>query len=260
MRSFFFGSGAHTLSFGLDFKDLKERLDFGDGSLSTPLRYLPLQLAWSGQWTEGRSRSSLNLQWTQAFRNLLQRDVECPGNVGPVDQFACKRQGGDGGFAHLRADLRHQQPAAFNWPGQWALRLQGQLASQPLVSAEQFAAGGADTVRGYLEAEASGDRGLQGSVEWRGPNLLSPSAGEGFAWQDLSLLAFYDLARVWILEPAVGQTPRRTLYGGGLGLRLRAAAGRQVFTGEADIAWPGKRTPATPDHDPRLHLRLRTQF
>lgn len=259
-RGFLFGRGVHSVTLGVDFKDLKERLEFGDDALSTPLRYLPLQAAWNGQWADGRSRTSLNLQWTQAFRNVLQRDVACPGNVGPVDQFACKRQGGDGGFAHLRADLRHQRPAAYGLPGQWALRLQGQLASQPLVSAEQFAVGGAETLRGYLEAEASGDRGLQGSLEWRGPNLLSPPAEEGFTWQELSLLAFYDVARVWILEPSVGQLPRRTLYGGGLGLRVRAGAGRHIFTGEADIAWPGKRTPAAPDHDPRLHLRLRAQF
>jgi len=259
-RLFFLDSSVHTVTFGLDLKDLKERLEFGSDALSTPLRYLPLQAAWNGQWAEGRSRTSLNLQWTQAFRNLLQRDVSCPGDVGPVDQFACKRQGGDGGFAHLRADLRHQRPAAFGWPGQWSLRLQGQLASQPLVSAEQFSAGGADTVRGYLEAEASGDRGLQASLEWRGPSLWSGSPGEGLMLQDLSVLAFYDVARVWILEPSVGQLPRRTLHGGGLGLRVRAGSGRHLFIGEADLAWPGKRTPTSLDHDPRLHLRLRTQF
>lgn len=259
-RSAALGGGTHTVSLGLDFKDLKERLEFGDDSLSTPLRYLPLQLGWTGQWAEGRSQTSLNLSWTTAFRGILQRDVMCPGDVGAVDQFACKRQGGDGSFTHLRADWRHQRPAAFGWPGQWALRVQGQLGSQPLVSAEQFAVGGAETVRGYFEAEASGDRGLQGGLEWRGPNLLTPQQGPGLAWQALSVLAFYDVARVWLLQPAVGQLARQSLYGAGLGLRLRATRGSTALTGEADLAWPGKRTPATPDHDPRLHLRLRAQF
>jgi hemolysin activation/secretion protein len=255
-RGFAFGRSAHTLALGLDFKDLKERLQFGDDSLSTPLRYLPLHLSWTGQWAEGRSQSSLNLQWTTALRSVLQRNVDCPGDVGPVDQFACKRQGGDGGFTHLRADLRHQRPAAFGWPGQWSLRLQGQLGSQALVSAEQFAVGGAETVRGYLEAEASGDRGLQGSAEWRSPDLLG-SFGSSSGVQDLSVLAFLDAARVWIIDAAVGQLSRRSLFGAGLGLRVRATAG---LSGEADLAWPGKRTASTPDHDPRLHLRLRAQF
>lgn len=257
VRAFGFGSSSHTMSLGADFKDLKERLSFGDDSLSTPLRYLPFQLAYTGTWPEGRTLSTLNLQWTTAFRTLLQRDVECPGSIGPVDQFACKRAGGDGGFTHLRADLRHQRPMPFEWPGQLSLRLQGQLGSQPLVSAEQLAVGGADTVRGYLEAEASGDRGLQGSVEWRSPGLLTRETAQRFWLEDLSVLAFLDVARVWVLQPSVGQASRVSLYGGGLGLRLRAAPG---LSAEADLAFPGKRTVNTPDHDPRLHLALRAQF
>ncbi|MBT9487473.1 MAG: ShlB/FhaC/HecB family hemolysin secretion/activation protein [Rubrivivax sp.] len=257
LRSFGWGASSHSLSFGADFKDLKERLTFGDDSLSTPLRYLPFQLAYTGTWPEGRTLSTLNLQWTTAFRSLLQRDVECPGSIGPVDQFACKRAGGDGGFTHLRAELRHQRPMPFALPGQLALRLQGQGGSQPLVSAEQLAVGGADTVRGYLEAEASGDRGLQGSLEWRSPGLLSRETAERLGLEDLSLLAFVDVARVWVLQPSVGQAPRVSLYGGGLGLRLRAAPG---LSAEADIAFPSKRTTSTPDHDPRLHLALRAQF
>lgn len=256
-RSLALPRSSHLLSFGADVKDLKERLSFGADSLSTPLRYLPWQLAWQASWPEGRVWTSLNLQWTWALRSVLQRDVECPGTVGPVDQFACKRQGGDGGFSHLRADLRQQRPMPFELPGQLALRLQGQLGSQPLVSAEQFAVGGADTVRGYLEAQASGDRGLQGSAEWLGPDLLALPAGEGPRLQSLSLLAFLDIARVWILQPGVGQAARVSLFGAGLGLRLRAAPG---LGAEADLAWPGKRTSHAPGHDPRLHLKLRAQF
>ena len=178
------------------------------------------------------------------------------GEIGPVDQFACKRQGGDGGFSHLRADLRHQGPAPWDLPGTWAWRLQGQLGSQALVSAEQFAIGGAESVRGYLEASSSGDRGLQGSLEWRSPNLLPPAA-QGDWLQELSLLGFVDVARVWILEPSVGQFARASLAGGGLGLRLRAAP---QLSAEADLALPAHRTASVPDLDARLHLRLRAQF
>jgi hemolysin activation/secretion protein len=254
-RGFQIGRGSHSVSFGADFKDLKERLSFGEDSISTPLRYLPLQAAWQAVWPVGRELTTLSMTWTTALRRILQRDIECPGEIGPVDQFACKRQGGDGGFTHLRADLRHQRPAPFEWPGQWAFRVQGQLGSQPLVSAEQFAVGGAETLRGYYEAEASGDRGLQGSAEWRSPSLLG--GGEGAWLQDLSLLGFFDIARIWVLEPSVGQAGRVSLYGGGFGLRVRAQPG---LNAEADLAWPGRRTTNTPDRDPRLHVRLRAQF
>lgn len=259
--AFAYGGGYHSISLGADFKDLKERLQFGDDSLSTPLRYLPLQVAWTGTWPEARRLTTLNAQWTMAFRGLLSRDVECPGDVGPVDQFACKRQGGDGGFNHLRLDLRHQRPAPWDGWGRWSLRLQAQLASQPLVSAEQFAVGGADTVRGYLQAEASGDRGLQGSAEWEGPSLLSAPGGDvdgAAGWlRALSLVGFVDVARIWVEAPSVGQQPRRSLIGAGVGLRLRAAAG---LSAEADLAWPGKAAVATEAGDPRLHLRMQAQF
>lgn len=257
VHAFALGNSSHSLSLGADYKDLKERLEFGDGSLSTPLRYLPLQLAWNASFPDGRTLSSASLQWTSAFRSLLQRDVDCPGNVGPVDQFACKRQGGDGGFTYVRADLRHQRPMPFDVPGQLSLRLQGQLGSQPLVSAEQFAIGGVETVRGYLEAEASGDRGLQGSVEWHSPRLGSAGQG-GPSWlQALNLLAFFDVARVWILQASVGQAARVSLAGAGLGVRLQASHG---LSAEADLAFPAKRSVNTPDHEPRLHVKLRAAF
>ncbi|MEA2120620.1 ShlB/FhaC/HecB family hemolysin secretion/activation protein, partial [Halovibrio sp. HP20-50] len=67
------------------------------------------------------------------------------GSFGSADQFACKRRGADGGFTTLRADWRATRRIG---PAELALRVGGQLASQPLVSAEQFAVGGADTVRG----------------------------------------------------------------------------------------------------------------
>ncbi|NJN00296.1 MAG: hypothetical protein HC793_01045, partial [Aquincola sp.] len=74
---------------------------FGTDVIRTPLRYLPFQFAYNGNWFgEGRS-TSLNATLAVAARSILQRDIDCPGNVGPVDQFACKRRGADGGFAWL---------------------------------------------------------------------------------------------------------------------------------------------------------------
>jgi hemolysin activation/secretion protein len=256
-RSFALPASSHSFGVGFDFKDLQERLTFGADSLSTPLRYLPLQANYAGAWPQGRTLTTVSMQWTTALRTILQREVDCPGSIGPVDQFACKREGGDGSFSHLRADLRHQRPMFGAWPGRLALRLQGQLASQPLVSAEQFAVGGADTVRGYLEAEATGDRGLQGSAEWRSPGLWTAGEGAALTVEDLSVSAFVDIARIWLLQPSVGQQPRTSLYGLGFGLRVQARPG---LSAQADVAWPRKRTAGTTVLDPRLHFKLSAQF
>jgi hemolysin activation/secretion protein len=260
----------HQLSFGVDYKDLRERTVAGTDELSTPLRYLPFQLAYTGNWAEGRALTTFTSSWTFAIRSILQRDIDCPGTIGPVDQFACKREGGDGSFGYWRADLRHTRPLADlaglaglaglgGLPGSVALRLGWQLAGQPLVPAEQFIAGGADTVRGYLEAEGSGDEGVLGAVEWRSANLW-PAFSEGAAAariDDLSLLAFVDAARLRIREPSVGQDARFTLAGTGFGLRLRAL---KQLTADVDLAWPLRSTAESPSGEPRLHVRFSAAF
>ncbi len=58
-------------------------------------------------------------------------------------------------------------PGGFQAYGQ----VQGQLSGEPLVDSEQFAGGGLDTVRGYLESEVLGDNALIGSFELRSPSL-----------------------------------------------------------------------------------------
>jgi hemolysin activation/secretion protein len=140
-----------------------------------------------------------------------------------------------------------------------ALRLGWQLAGQPLVPAEQFIAGGADTVRGYLEAEGSGDEGVLGAVEWRSANLWpAPTEGSAAARiDDLSLLAFVDAARLRIREPSVGQAARFTLAGTGFGLRVRAL---KQLTADVDLAWPLRSTAESPSGEPRLHVRFSAAF
>ena len=271
----FFGSdasaGYHSLTFGADYKDLKERVNFGTGSLSTPLRYLPLQLAYSGQWQGDGASTQLSATFVGAMRRVLQRKVDCPGTIGPVDQFACKRQGADGGFATLRLDGRHTEP--WWWGTSLALRLAGQVATQQLVSSEQFSIGGAESVRGYLEGAASGDYGALASLEWRSANLVpgfkrlfsdDPAAGATGAagapsglLNEVVLLSFVDAARAYTIDPAVGQAGRVPLLSAGVGLRV---GGRGGLSAGVEVAWPHRRTARQADDDPRVHARVGLKF
>ena len=272
----------HSISLGLDYKDMKEDTRSGSNVISTPLRYLPFQFGYNGSVDHGARRQTLvSLQLAVAFRPILQRDVDCPG--GTADQFACKRQGGDGGFATLRTDLRHSVPLGSASAGSLNLRLGGQMATGPVPSGEQYTIGGAETVRGYHEAEGAGDRGLLGSVEWRSADLgarisrwFADDAGSGAgistvdstsnsnsnsaaaAWVSQSYaLAFVDVARAYIFDPATGQAPHTSLAGAGFGLRVKV---RKSVSGEFDLAWPLKATTATPDRSPRAHVRLAVDF
>jgi hemolysin activation/secretion protein len=257
LHSFYRGDSSHSVGLGADYKDLDQRTDQGDeNAVTNPLRYLPLQATYSGSWPQDAGLLTLNTSFVFGLRGLFLRSVDCTqgGNVGRIDQFHCSREGADGGFAYWRGDLHHVQPM-WGLPGTLALRLGWQLASERLVSGEQYAIGGADTVRGYLEAEGSGDHALLGSMEWRSPNLLG---GAGERWlSEASVLAFIDAARAYVMHPSAGVAARVPLLGSGVGLRVRAA---KHASAEIDIAWPHKATDATPDNDPRWHLRLLAQF
>ncbi len=247
----------HSVTLGVDYKDLKEDTKSGADTIATPLRYLPFVALWTGSFDHGALRqTTASLQLNAAFRRILQRDVDCPG--GRADQFACKRNQGDGGFAALRADVRHTLPLGDT--GALArLRLGGQFATGPVPSGEQYTIGGAETVRGYYEAEGAGDHALLGSLELRSSDLgirvrnWLGDGGDAPTLNQLYALAFVDVARAYTSDPAAGQAKRISLAGGGVGLRVTL---RKSLTGEFDLAWPFKAGSTTEAGSPRIHVRI----
>ncbi|HEV8692484.1 MAG TPA: ShlB/FhaC/HecB family hemolysin secretion/activation protein [Ideonella sp.] len=247
-HSFVFGGAASTLSLGADLKLLKDRVSFGGDSFETPVHYLPFQTAYSGQWAEGRESLQLNASLGAAWQRILQRDVDCNGTR--QDQFDCKGRGLSGSFGVFRADARWTMP----WgDGSLLARLGGQAASGPLISAEQYALGGAETVRGYFEGEVSADHGLLGSLEWRGPNLAASSTA---GWSDARPVVFVDLGRGLLAQATAGQAAPPTLSSAGVGLRLNAS----WLEGVLDLAWPTRSTPNTSAGDGRVHVRVVARY
>jgi len=241
--------GSRLLSLGFDLKDSKERSD-----IDKPVRYMPFQLGYTDQWALGPDdRLQLNANVAFAVAALLKRDVACPSGLNPegqADQFACKRFGASGSFGAFKLDSRWSHSFG---PATLVTRLGLQIASGPLISAEQYSLGGAETVRGYLEGEASGDHGVLGSLELRA-NGLAAMFGE--PWRDVTPLAFIDVASAFTLQPLPGQVARTPLLGSGVGLRL-AARGLEA---SLDFARAAKATAATEAGDWRLHARLLARF
>ena len=88
-----------------------------------------------------------------------------------------------------------------------------------MLNNEQYSAGGADSVRGYTEAERLGDNGIRGSLELRTPQLLA----QRFAAIERSyFLLFTEAAHLTILDPLPQQEAEFTLASAGLGLRFKA--------------------------------------
>ena len=136
------------------------------------------------------------------------------------------RKGTTGTFAVLQGGLDRMQ----SLPKDFTLTLHadGQCASQPLIPAEQYFAGGFDTVRGYHQYEAIADNAVRGRAELTTPELLAIPVDR--LWQrrrssDYTLrvrfAAFYDAAQLWVLQASPGQTSQFRLEGVGGGIRVK---------------------------------------
>jgi hemolysin activation/secretion protein len=256
-------NAAHGLSLGVDVKDLTEDVLTSAGTIGSPLRYAPLQAAYNGNWWGAWGQQQLSASATFGLQPVWrQTRTDCQladGSFGVADQFACKRRGADGGFTTIKLDWR----GSTRWGAtEWALRVAGQLATQPLVSAEQFAVGGADSVRGYAESSASADYGVLASLELRSRNL-APALLKAFdganlpPFTELVVFGFGDVARVALIEPEPGQPHRSTLLGTGVGVRLGLQPGLSLAMDWArrhrDVA--GRSLPTE-----RVHVRAALRF
>jgi len=178
------------------------------------------------------------------------------GLVNTPAAFDYKRYNARANYFHVRANAQHEQPV---WGGSVLfLRAAGQWSPEPLISNEQQAIGGADSVRGYLESEALGDLGAYATVEWRSPSFH----GVFGDWaQRLVALTFVDGGIVRTLDALPNATgaviSERRLAGAGAGLRLSALHG---LTWSLDWAYPFLRGEYTVRGDSRLHLQVRYGF
>jgi hemolysin activation/secretion protein len=213
----------HNLTVGLDYKSFKQDvvLQGADTSVNTPIRYMPFSVQYGVNWLEPlsptgagaplpqvRSSTSLNLGLSFAVRGLLSDN----------NQFDAKRFGASSSYAIFHPSAQRLQAL----PGGWStlLRVDGQFASGPLISNEEYVAGGADSVRGYVESEDLGDQGYRSSLELRTPGLLS---GYSPRIEQSYLFAFVEAAHLQVVDVIASQKSRFNLASVGLGLQFKAA-------------------------------------
>lgn len=199
------GGFSQSLSVGLDFKHFREIVQLRNGETSpAAVSYAPLNATYTLRH-QGRSSTTASAAITANFRGLGDND----------GRFDVKRTYGRADFIHFNIDLDHTQPL---WRGFEAeARLSGQVTNTPLVSSEQFAIGGAGSVRGYLEAEATVDDGAFASLELSTPQLF-PSASRFV--DNLRVFTFFDAASGRVRFPLAEQQGDFTLMSAGLGARF----------------------------------------
>ena len=196
-----------SLNIGVDYKDLSENVNLqGGGSISTPLNYTPVTATYSGTVTGARAATTFEAGVTFVIRGL----------GGNPSEFNNARANADSSFVAFRGGVQRTQQL----PGKWSLlaKVDGQIASGPLVNSEEFTAGGAFSVRGYTEAEVLGDDGIHGSLEVHTPPIWG---GDKPGDRTAFLLAFIDGAHLRVLQPQPGQQADFTIASVGLGLRMQ---------------------------------------
>jgi len=242
---------SHSLTLGVDYKSFRETISLqGTEQDNTPIRYLPFTTQYSGNVDDARGHTQFDVGLNFSIRALSERTIDCFGQQ--VSQFECKRYNARADYVYLKADVQRTQNLPLDSTA--FLRLSVQYADQPLIDNEQLAAGGADTVRGYLEAESLGDDGVIGSIELRHPwDWLARIA----RLDQFSVHFFVDDAQLSIRDPLPGQASHSDLLSTGLGMHFSA---RRNLTGDLDWAWPLKDGPTTQAHDSRGLFSLRYGF
>ena len=223
----------HNFTAGFDFKDFRQDVVLqGADDLASPARYSPFTVDYNATWLGPADATRYARAAVTANRSNITVDLGASflaRFIGGTDaaQFAVKRAGADPNFFIFHPSVQAQQVL----PASWSLseKFSMQAVSGPLISNEQFGAGGVDTVRGYLESERLGDKGYQGSIELRTPQLLNrekPHITQSY------LYLFADGADLHVIDPLPRQVAVYRLASYGAGMRFKVDG----FTADVDGA------------------------
>jgi hemolysin activation/secretion protein len=232
-----------SLLFGFDYKMFDQSVALvGQDSGSTPIHYAPFTFGYEGTLRSDSHITSASLAGHLSIRGL--------GNN--AEEFETKRANARPNYFYFTADLKHQQLLPYDF--QFVGRASGQITDGPLISNEQYAAGGMQSVRGYYQTQQLGDNGVNLSAELQTP-MLFKGAFEGIDY--FRVLTFFDWAYLWIIDPLPGNPAFYQLAGTGMGLRAQVY---KHFIGELDWGYPFYAQGTVQPGNNRVDFRLVYEF
>jgi len=191
-----------SVTFGVDYKHFRNTItQSATTSDDTPISYLNLSFAYAGLWRSDWRTTAFSLTANAGPRHLVNNE----------GSFANDRFEGRANYFYLRGDLDFE----FKLPADFRLKLRaaGQAAAEALITNEDFSIAGIDGVRGYLESEVLGDRGIKETFQVTSPGWHPRQRVIGDAY------VFADAGRTWDVA-VLGCQPTGTglnlhSYGGG---------------------------------------------
>jgi hemolysin activation/secretion protein len=212
-------SAVTQLVIGADLKDFSQDvLVSPDSRIQTPIRYISFTASYGATLRRPQRLWAWSSSYTLGVNGL----------GATAQQFADKCYECRPNFSVLRMDgsLRQTLPRDFSVIAQLA----GQYSATPVISNEQLYIGGAQSVRGYYEAEELGDAGLRAALELHAPQV---AIAEGKFSADPYLFGNY--GRIKYQAPLIGQPTAASLRSLGAGLGLSAW---NTFVAQLTWAYP----------------------
>lgn len=232
-------------SVGVEARSYRSQCSLGDlgeagcGLASHSINVLPLTavLVWQQQ-----GRHSVAVEWIANLRL---------GNAGNDAKFEAARPGARSNYQLLRLNAYVQRKISDDWS--LSARANAQWSNQPLVSAEQFGAGGSYSVRGYEERALNTDAGVTASLELR--RALPLFTGGKRSPETPTIGVFMDAAHVRNKHGTACQQGRTEcqLLSFGAGLRYLPTPGT---TFRLDLARTGIAVNNTSAGEWRLHFNM----
>lgn len=238
-----------TLLAGLDYKDFKETITLGGADdLSTPISYMPFTVQYIGNRRSERRSTRFGASMHFSVRGLADETIDCENQ--PVNEFDCKRVHARPNFFYVRGQVEH----VYKWQNgmSFTAKAETQLSDSILISNEQFSAGGAESVRGYTEAQQLGDYGAQGSLE-----LSTRTFAPNMYVRELRFRTFVDGATLRLNDVQSEQVSRFDFLGAGVGAHWML---RDSVHGSVDWARALKDVGTVRSGDKRLHFKLEYRF
>lgn len=200
------GEYESKLVYGLDYKAFQNDVQYQGSQLGNDVTVHPVSVSYVGVWPLATGGVDFSL--------TLMRNVP-GGDHGSEADFNAARSGASATYRVLRYAANYNRALPNNW--QARLGVSGQYTTDSLVPGEQFGAGGASSVRGFGEREASDDKGFFVTTELYTPNLCSSIQQ---TTTQCRLLAFYDSAQLLRNNPLAGEQAGASIGSVGFGLRL----------------------------------------
>lgn len=224
-----------AIEYGYDFHRYVNDVDYSGTQLGVNVDSQPLTIGYSYQ----KNIQGENISYSLTYGHNIPG-----GSRNNADIYAQSRVGASPNFDFWRMNGNYQKTNKSGWT--FNLVAEGQYSDAALISGEQFALGGASSVRGLGEREITGDKGFRLTTEFYSPYIT----------KNQRLVLFLDQGWYSRNNVQVGETKADYMSGAGIGWRLYE---KDQWSAKVDLACALKGDGITTSGNKKIHFSV-TKF